>query len=87
MFNVIPVNLDKLIDNNEKFILKPKDEVILYSKSVSINIEPTISVNGYVKFPNEYRLENGMSVEDAILSAGGFENFANKNTLLLVEKI
>ena len=86
LFNVIPVNLDKLIDNNEKFILKPKDEVILYSKSVSINIEPTISVNGYVKFPDEYRLESGMSVEDAILSAGGFEDFANKNTVVVGRK-
>ena len=86
LFNIIPVNLDELIDNNEKFILKPKDEVILYSKSVSINIEPTISVNGYVKFPDEYRLESGMSVEDAILSAGGFEDFANKNTIVVGRK-
>ena len=86
LFYIIPVNLDYLIDNNEKFILKPKDQIVLYSKSISIDIEPTFSIKGYVKSPNTYRLETNMSVEDAILSAGGYEEFADKDKVIISRK-
>ena len=62
------------IDGN--FILQPKDEIILYSKAIDSNINPTITVSGYVNDPETFRLESGMTVEDAILSAGGFSEFA-----------
>ena len=39
-----------------------------------------------LNFLNEYRLESGMSVEDALLSAGGFENFANIKSIVVGRK-
>ena len=86
LFSVISVNLDNLIDNNEKFILKPKDEIVLYSNAIDSNIEPTITVSGYVNKADIYRLEYRMTVEDAILSAGGFSEFAKTNVVTIDRK-
>ena len=72
-YNIIPLDIDK----DKDFKLKPKDEVVLYSRDVSENIEPKFQISGYVLNPGEYRLDSGMSVEDAILSAGGFAEFAD----------
>jgi len=86
LFSVIPVNLDNLIDNNEKFILQPKDEIVLYSNAIDSNIEPTITVFGYVKNADTYTLESGMTVENAILSAGGFSEFAKMGVVTVDRK-
>ena len=50
----------------------PKDEVVLYTKSVSEDITPTIRVLGKVTNSGEFSLAKSMYVEDAILMAGGF---------------
>ena len=85
LFNVVPVNLDKLIENDGKFILQPKDEIVLYSKAIDSNINPTITVSGYVNNPETFRFESDMTVEDAILSSGGFSEFA-KVDLVTVDR-
>ena len=71
---------------DDKFILQPKDEIVLYSKAIDSNINPTITVSGYVKDPETYRLESGMTVEDAILSAGGFSEFAKLDIVTVDRK-
>ena len=78
--------LDKLIENSDKFILQPKDEIVLYSKAIDSNINPTITISGYVNDPETYRLESGMTVEDAILSAGGFSEFAKLDVVTVDRK-
>ncbi len=65
------------IDNDKNFILNKKDEVILYSKDITENLLPTFQISGYVNTPGEYRLDSGMTVEDAILKSDGLEEFAD----------
>ena len=72
-YNIIPLDIDK----DKDFKLKPKDEVVLYSRDISENIEPKFQISGYVLNPGEYRLDSGMTIEDAILSAGGLSEFAD----------
>ena len=72
-YYVIPLD----IDVNKNFLLNKKDEIILYSKDIIDNINPTFKVSGYVVSPGDFRLDSEMSVEDAILSAGGLIDFAD----------
>lgn len=72
-------DLNKIINEKTPVLLLPKDEVIVYSKDVSVVINETITINGLVKLPGKYQLLENMTVEDVILQAGGFEEFADKN--------
>ena len=70
-------SIDKLEDLKTTYLM-PKDEVVLYTKSVSEDIAPTIRVLGKVTNSGEYSLAESMYVEDAILMAGGFLEDAEK---------
>ena len=73
LFYTIPLD----IDDDKNFILAKKDEVILYSKDITENLLPTFQISGFVMNPGEYRLDSGMTVEDAILKSNGLQEFAN----------
>ena len=78
LYNLSQYSIDKLEDLKTTYLM-PKDEVVLYTKSVSEDISPTFRVLGKVSAPGEFSLGNSMYVEDAILMAGGFLNDAEKN--------
>ena len=77
LYNLSQYSIDKLEDLKTTYLI-PKDEVVLYTKSVSENIAPTFRVLGRVTDPGEFSLGNSMYVEDAILMAGGFLEDAEK---------
>ncbi|MDB2413833.1 SLBB domain-containing protein [Flavobacteriaceae bacterium] len=77
LYNLSQYSIDKLEDLKTTYLM-PKDEVVLYTKSVSEDISPTFRVLGKVTDPGEYSLAKSMYVEDAILMAGGFLNDAEK---------
>ena len=63
--------------------LMPNDKVVLYSKNVTEDQTLTISVKGQVLNPGQFQLQKNMYVEDAILAAGGFTEFAEKTKVYL----
>ena len=73
--NFYKISLD--LDGDKEFILNKSDEIILYSKNISKNIFPTFKIDGYVNNPGIYRVDSLMTVEDAILKAGGLAEFAD----------
>ena len=77
LYNLSQYSIDKLEDLKTTYLM-PKDEVVLYTKSVSEDIAPTFRVLGRVTDPGEFSLAKSMYVEDAILMAGGFLNDAEK---------
>ena len=77
LYEISQYSIDKLEDLKTTYLM-PKDEVVLYTKSVSEDISPTIRVLGRVTDPGEYSLAKSMYVEDAILMAGGFLEDAEK---------
>ena len=77
LYNLSQYSIDKLEDLKTTYLM-PKDEVVLYTKSVSEDITPTIRVLGRVTNSGEYSLAESMYVEDAILMAGGFLEDAEK---------
>ena len=77
LYNLSQYSIDKLEDLKTTYLM-PKDEVVLYTKSVSVDIAPTFRVLGRVTNSGEYSLAESMYVEDAILMAGGFLEDAEK---------
>ena len=77
LYNLTQYSIDNLKDLKATYLM-PKDEVVLYTKSVTKDIYPTFRVLGELANPGEYSLGNSMYVEDAILMAGGFLEEAEK---------
>ena len=77
LYNFSQYSIDNLKDLKATYLM-PKDEVVLYTKSVTKDISPTFRVLGEVNNPGEFSLGNSMYVEDAILMAGGFLKEAEK---------
>ena len=77
LYNLTQYSIDNLKDLKATYLM-PKDEVVLYTKSVTKDISPTFRVLGEVNNPGEFSLGNSMYVEDAILMAGGFLEVAEK---------
>ena len=63
--------------------LLPRDEIVLYTKAVNENLNPLVSVLGAVNNPGEISLAQNMYPEDAIVTAGGFQEMALKNTVII----
>ncbi len=71
-YSVIPFTLEDLLDGKFNMDLKPKDKVVLYSKDITKELENYIVVKGAIKSEGRYQLLDSMTIEDAILRAGGF---------------
>lgn len=81
-FKVTTYSLDRL-EELQKTFLQPKDEVFLFSRAVTEVLFPKVKINGYVTRPGEVQLAQGMTVEDAILQAGGFVEYADQHTVVI----
>ena len=82
-FKIETFNLDSIISDKTNVELLPKDQVILYSKNINQILNPKVSIKGYVKKPGVYDLSDNMTVEDLILQAGGFQQFADQTTAIV----
>ena len=65
------------------FKLQPNDEVYIFSRSITERANPMIGVVGFVQKPDTLALEKNMLVEDAILKAGGFQESADMNLVVI----
>ncbi len=77
---IIPFHLGRLLeskDDKNNYILKPGDEVKIYSKQMFKGIE-TLFITGSVSNPGSYNYKNNMNLQDLILEAGGFTNNAHQ---------
>ena len=68
-------------DLSQDVQLKPNDIVFIPD-----NFDKRITVLGAVKAPNVQQYKEGLTVVDAVLSAGGFTDFANQNDVLVVRR-
>ena len=68
-------------DASQDIQLRPNDVLFIPD-----NFEKRIRVVGKVKTPGVVQYREGMTVLDAILSAGGFTEFANPNDVVVVRK-
>ena len=71
---LITIDLGKAIsgDSKNNIVVQFMDELIVYNKNSLTNIFTSVVINGPVKFPGTYDLENNEKLNDLILAAGGF---------------
>ena len=79
-YNLTQYSLDALEEIKTTYLM-PDDEVVLYTRSVSQDVEPSLKVLGAVVNPGEFPLGKTIYVEDAILMAGGFLEEAEKTVV------
>ena len=83
MYKIIPYDLEDIINKKDSAILKPFDKVRVFSKEVHEVVDKVVYIKGYVNNPGEFVLRENMSVEDLILVAGGFQEFADQKTVIV----
>lgn len=81
-FQVSSFSMDRLSELQGTYLL-PKDEIILYSREVTQVLNPSIRVTGFVRDPKGIPLSSGMTIEDAILQAGGFLEYADQDLVIV----
>ncbi len=77
---VIPFHLGKALNNEglAQTLLRPQDEIRIYSKYLDeMIVESYVFVSGAVKNPDQFRLQENMTLEDLIVRAGGFAEGAD----------
>ena len=83
MYNVIPFNLEDIIQKKDFTLLMPFDQVRVYSKEVYEVVNKVVFIKGYVNKPGNYVLREDMTIEDLILEAGGFQEFADQKKVIV----
>jgi protein involved in polysaccharide export with SLBB domain len=66
------------IQTLKSVFLEPSDQVVLYSNSTLERRNKVVTVGGFVKSPGIISLQDEMYIEDALLTAGGFDDLADK---------
>lgn len=82
--NKLPVDFVALVtrgDNSQDIQLAPNDMIYIPD-----NFGQRIRVIGQVRTPTTMPYTEGMTALDAVLSAGGFTEFANQNSVVIVRK-
>ena len=83
MYSIMPFSLEDIIQRRDSALLMPFDEVRVYSKEVHEVVNKVVYIKGYVNAPGEFILRDDMTVEDLILEAGGFQEFADQKTVIV----
>lgn len=79
----IPFNLDQVLNKEDNFELKPKDKIILYSRSVTEELETSVSIVGAVRNTGRFALTDSMTIEDLIIQAGGFRRTSFRDSVTI----
>lgn len=72
--NVIPFNLEEAL-NNEGFgkeLLQPGDRIRIFPNTIEVIENKFVIIEGRVKNPGTYELNENMTLEDLLIIAGGF---------------
>ena len=83
---IIPFDLNKVLnfDGEHLRLLKPNDEIRVYSKDEIVGEKKYISIDGHVKTPGIYELlEGNMTLYDILFKAGGFDDLIHRSNTFL----
>lgn len=75
---IIPFHLGDALSGRGMAVehLQSGDEIRIYPLEVEVLREPFVEISGAIKRKGQYRFREGMTLEDLILQAGGFEEGA-----------
>ena len=76
-------NLLDVLSKEQNEALLPRDRIVLYSKGLNTILDQKVAIKGYVKKPGSYTLTDDMTVEDLVLLAGGYQEYAIQETAIV----
>jgi protein involved in polysaccharide export with SLBB domain len=76
-------NLLDVLSKEENEQLVPRDQIVLYSKDLNTILNKTVAIKGYVKKPGTFTLTEGMTAEDLVLLAGGYQEYAIQESAIV----
>lgn len=76
--SLLQVSLED-VGTGQPFLLQDRDSVVVYSRA-ALAIQDSVRVEGLVKHPGLYPLARGMTLQDLVLTAGGYTEGAYKLT-------
>lgn len=84
---VIPFNLKSLLSGSkdENLALMPLDSVFVFSTWLFMD-RPLVTIEGEVRAPGQFRIEENLTVKDLVLQAGGLTNDASYGEYELYRK-
>ena len=80
---LIKLDLSKVLknDDNQNIFLKSFDKVKIFSLTDMVP-NSFVSINGHVKYPGQYVLQDSLTIYDLIFKAGGFIDLEFRKTFL-----
>ena len=71
------LNLEAILQNNQADISLRKNDSLFIPSQFNMKDSLTLSISGEVRFPKEYSYASNMSIEDAVVQAGGLKESAS----------
>lgn len=84
---VIPFYVRGVVDGTEPDILLKREDQIQISSLFDYTDAYTVSISGKVRAPGTFPFHSGMTVEDLILSGGGFADGANMMEIEIARRV
>lgn len=84
---MIEVNLKAVLDGTAPDIALQREDVVRISSIYDIRNEQYVQILGEVKKPGVYPFSESMTVEELVISAGGFQESANPNDIEIARRL
>lgn len=84
---MIEVNLKAVLDGTVPDIALQREDVVRISSIYDIRNEQYVQILGEVKKPGVYPFSESMTVEELVISAGGFQESANPNDIEIARRL
>ncbi|SHO62031.1 SLBB domain-containing protein [Algoriphagus zhangzhouensis] len=84
---MIEVNLKAVLDGTAPDITLQREDVVRISSIYDIRNEQYVQILGEVKKPGVYPFSESMTVEELVISAGGFQESANPNDIEIARRL
>ena len=65
------IDIENIINENNNYLLKPGDQVYVYSKNLFNDLDKEVTISGSVNNPGVYQFHDNMNLGDLILLSGG----------------
>ena len=84
---LIPVDLNAILTNAASDITLQREDVVTISSIFDLKEEYNVRVEGEVRQPGKFDFAEGMTVEDAIVQAGGFNEGATSTRIEVSRRV
>jgi protein involved in polysaccharide export with SLBB domain len=85
--NLISVDISSILTNASADVILQREDIVTISSIFDLREEYNVRVEGEVRLPGKLDYSEGMSVEDAIIQAGGFKEGATSKRIEVSRRV